>query len=48
VIHNWGDEIRRFRPGLRHSLYHGPKREIDAQSPASLTETREVILPQKK
>jgi superfamily II DNA or RNA helicase len=28
VIHNWVNEIRRFRPGLSIGLYHGPSRRL--------------------
>jgi superfamily II DNA or RNA helicase len=28
VIHNWANEIERFRPDLRVSLYHGPSRAL--------------------
>jgi superfamily II DNA or RNA helicase len=37
VIHNWGDEIRRFRPGLRHALFHGPRRTLDPRADVTLT-----------
>jgi superfamily II DNA or RNA helicase len=30
VVHNWIDEIERFRPSLSHALYHGVRRQIDA------------------
>jgi superfamily II DNA or RNA helicase len=36
VVHNWAAEIARFRPSLRVSLYHGPRRTLD--------ETADVIL----
>ena len=41
VLSHWGDEIRRFRPGLRQSLYHGPQRRLDA---ADVTLTTYAIL----
>ena len=37
VLSHWGDEIRRFRPGLRQSLYHGPQRRLDAEADITLT-----------
>ncbi len=37
VIHNWGDEISRFRPGLTYSFYHGPKRALDPTAHVTLT-----------
>jgi SNF2 family DNA or RNA helicase len=37
VLHNWEDEIRRFRPGLRHAVYHGPNRELDPDAEVTLT-----------
>ncbi len=29
VLHNWAAEARRFRPGLRVHVYHGPGRELE-------------------
>ena len=37
VLHNWADEIRRFRPGLRHAVYHGPGRRLDPEADVTLT-----------
>jgi superfamily II DNA or RNA helicase len=37
VIHNWADEIRRFRPALRASIYHGPSRALDARAEVVIT-----------
>jgi SNF2 family DNA or RNA helicase len=37
VLHNWADEIRRFRPGLTHAVYHGPNRELDRDADVTLT-----------
>ncbi|MGK4006016.1 DEAD/DEAH box helicase [Sorangium sp. So ce1036] len=37
VVHNWADEIRRFRPGLRHAIYHGSKRALDPAADVTLT-----------
>ena len=37
VVHNWADEIRRFRPALRSAIYHGPKRTLDPTADVTLT-----------
>lgn len=37
VLHHWADELRRFRPGLRVALYHGPQRALDASADVILT-----------
>jgi len=37
VVHNWVDEIDRFRPALRHRVYHGAKRELDPNADITLT-----------
>ncbi|ETX00050.1 MAG: helicase [Candidatus Entotheonella factor] len=37
VLHNWAEEIRRFRPSLRCAIYHGPQRRIDPQADVTLT-----------
>lgn len=37
VVHNWADEIRRFRPALRASIYHGPRRALDPSADVTLT-----------
>ncbi len=37
VLFNWAEEIERFRPGLRTSLYHGPGRALDASADVTLT-----------
>src|SRR5690606_2994078 len=29
VLHNWAAEAEKFRPGLKVSVYHGPKRRLD-------------------
>ncbi len=36
VVYNWVDEIERFRPGLRTSLYEGPKRKLDPKADVTL------------
>ena len=40
VVHNWIDEIARFRPGLRVSVYHGAGRELDAPPTSRSRPTR--------
>jgi len=37
VLHNWADEIARFRPGLRYDVYHGPGRRLDPTRDVTLT-----------
>lgn len=37
VLHNWAAEARRFRPGLRVCVYHGPRRELDREADLILT-----------
>ena len=37
VLHNWAEEIARFRPALRASLYHGPARRLDPDADVTLT-----------
>ena len=37
VLHNWAEEIAKFRPGLRTALYHGPQRQLDATADVTLT-----------
>ncbi len=37
VVHNWADEIERFRPSLSHAIYHGPGRELDPRADVTLT-----------
>src|SRR5262249_12670810 len=37
VLHHWADELRRFRPDLRVSLYHGPQRTLTATADVTLT-----------
>lgn len=43
VLPNWENEIAKFRPGLKTSLYHGPGRELDA-SKESITLTTYALL----
>ena len=37
VVHNWAAEIARFRPALRASIYHGPRRALDPDADVTLT-----------
>lgn len=37
VLHNWAEEIKRFRPGLRCAIYHGPQRQLDTETDVTLT-----------
>jgi SNF2 family DNA or RNA helicase len=37
VLHNWADEITRFRPGLSYNVYHGPGRQLDEKRDVTLT-----------
>ncbi|MEZ4311592.1 MAG: SNF2-related protein [Polyangiaceae bacterium] len=37
VVFNWVDEIRKFRPGLRAAIYHGPKRSLDREADVVIT-----------
>ena len=37
VVHNWSDEIRRFRPKLTACVYHGPKRALDPAADVTIT-----------
>ena len=37
LIANWEEEIRRFRPGLSVSVYHGAARELDPEVDITLT-----------
>lgn len=37
VVYNWCDEIARFRPSLRTSIYHGSGRELDRGADVTLT-----------
>ena len=37
VLFNWAAEIARFRPGLRVSTYHGPRRVLDPAADITLT-----------
>jgi superfamily II DNA or RNA helicase len=37
VLPNWAAEIRRFRPGLRTTVYHGGQRQLDPTADITLT-----------
>lgn len=37
VVHNWSEEIRRFRPALTASVYHGARRELESGSDVTIT-----------
>jgi superfamily II DNA or RNA helicase len=37
VVHNWWDEIRRFRPSLSTTVYHGARRELDDRADVTVT-----------
>ena len=37
VVFNWVDEAKRFRPGLRVAVYHGPTRELEPEADLTIT-----------
>ncbi len=37
VVHNWSDEIRRFRPALTACVYHGARRSLDPAADVTIT-----------
>jgi len=37
VLHGWEEQIRRFRPELRHARYHGAGRRLDLEVDVTLT-----------
>lgn len=37
VVHNWADELRKFRPELSFSIYHGKQRQFDPDVEVTLT-----------
>jgi len=37
LLHNWSDEIARFRPDLRVQIFHGSRRVIEPQADITLT-----------
>ena len=37
VLRNWENEAKRFRPGLKVSIYHGPDRKLDEEANLIIT-----------
>ena len=37
VLHNWAEEIRRFRPALHCGIYHGAQRQLEPRADVTLT-----------
>ena len=37
VLHNWAEELDRFRPGLRYAMYHGTQRQLEPTADVILT-----------
>jgi superfamily II DNA or RNA helicase len=37
VLHNWAEELHRFRPGLQCAIYHGTQRQLDPAADVILT-----------
>jgi superfamily II DNA or RNA helicase len=37
VVYNWAAEIAKFRPTLKTAIFHGPKRQLDADADITLT-----------
>jgi superfamily II DNA or RNA helicase len=37
VLHNWRDELKKFRPSLSVSIYHGPNRKLELTADIVLT-----------
>lgn len=37
LLHNWAEELERFRPGLRVQIFHGPRRQLEADADVVLT-----------
>jgi superfamily II DNA or RNA helicase len=37
VLHNWAEELDRFRPGLRYAIYHGTQRQLEPAADVTLT-----------
>ena len=37
VLHNWAEELDRFRPGLRYAIYHGAQRQLEPAADVILT-----------
>ncbi len=37
LLHNWAEELERFRPGLRVQIFHGPRRQLEPDIDVVLT-----------
>jgi superfamily II DNA or RNA helicase len=37
VLQSWNEQIKRFRPGLKVTTYHGPKRTLETKANVTLT-----------
>ncbi len=37
VVHNWAAELRKFRPDLSYTIYHGKNRKLDSSIEVTLT-----------
>jgi SNF2 family DNA or RNA helicase len=37
VLHNWAEELERFRPRLRYAIYHGTQRQLEPAADVVLT-----------
>lgn len=37
IMYNWKDEITKFRPGLKYSIYHGNKRALNTKASVIIT-----------
>ncbi|MDC0717884.1 DEAD/DEAH box helicase [Nannocystis bainbridge] len=48
TLHNWLAECRRFRPGLRAALYHGPKRNLEPTADVTITSYAVLRLDREK
>ncbi|MBC7792166.1 MAG: helicase, partial [Clostridia bacterium] len=48
VLHNWRNELARFRPGLKVDLYHGPDRELNPKADVTLTTYAILRLDEEK
>jgi len=48
VIYNWAKELRVFRPGLKVSMFYGPKRDFDAAADVVLTSYGVLRLDQER
>jgi superfamily II DNA or RNA helicase len=48
VVHNWIDELQRFRPNLTFNKYHGPRRTLDPTADVTLTSYAVLRLDQQQ